>query len=60
MFNFWILAGLTGPYPSTYLDGGEETRTFYDNFRYYKWNGEDNYDHEAWCGDKTWNGTLCE
>ncbi len=60
MFNFWILAGLTGDYPASYLDDGSAARTLYDNFRYYKWNDEDDYEHEAWCGNKTWIDGKCE
>ncbi len=60
MFNFWILEGLTGKYPSSYLEDGTEAKTYYDNFRYYKWNGEDDFEHEAWCGSKTWNDNKCE
>ncbi|MGL1901502.1 MAG: family 16 glycosylhydrolase [Fibrobacterales bacterium] len=60
MFNFWIFGPLTGNYPADYLDGGIEPTTEYEYFRYYKWNGEDEYEHPAWCGNKTWNGTRCE
>ncbi|MGL1933856.1 MAG: glycoside hydrolase family 16 protein [Fibrobacterales bacterium] len=61
VFNFWIseATSLSGENPDNYLDG-KTAVTEYEYYRYYKWNGEDDFEHPAWCGNKTWNGIHCE
>ncbi|MGL1901501.1 MAG: family 16 glycosylhydrolase [Fibrobacterales bacterium] len=55
MFNFWLLTALSGATQDGYLENGEYASTEYEYFRYYKWDGEDDYEEPAWCGDRTWN-----
>ncbi|MGL1933860.1 MAG: family 16 glycosylhydrolase [Fibrobacterales bacterium] len=55
MFNFWLLTALSGATLDGYLENGEYASTEYEFFRYYKWDGEDDYEEAAWCGDRTWS-----
>ncbi len=69
VFNFWLSEAakysqtpettLSGLHPEDYLTD-QKIETEYKYFRYYKWDGEENYEHPAWCGNKTWNGTRCQ
>ncbi|MGL1903012.1 MAG: glycoside hydrolase family 16 protein [Fibrobacterales bacterium] len=60
IFNFWMgHESLSGSPDDDYLTG-IKVQTEYHYFRYYKWSGEDDWEHDGWCGDKSWNGVRCE
>ncbi|MGL1936533.1 MAG: glycoside hydrolase family 16 protein [Fibrobacterales bacterium] len=60
IFNFWMgHESLSGSPDDDYLTG-IKVQTEYQYFRYYKWSGEDDWEHDGWCGDKSWNGVRCE